>query len=72
MNVSNVQSDVVEITGTLSTDSYVQLSCVLKLYKSGSFLRMKIKRNEKKEGECITSLMERSYLLLAERSFFDF
>ena len=72
MNVSNVQNGVIEINGTISTDSYLQLSCVLKLDKLGSFLRMKAKRNDKNEGEGITSLIEWSYLLLGERSFDDF
>ena len=72
MTVSNVQSGVIEIKGTISTDSYLQLSCVLKLDKPGSFLRMKTKRNDKKKGEGITSLIEWSYLLLGERSFVDF
>ena len=72
MNVSNVQSGVIEIKGTTSTESYLQLSCVLKLDKLGSFLRMKAKRNDKKKGEGITSLIEWSDLLLGERSFVDF
>ena len=72
MNVSNVQSGVIEINGTISTDSYLQLSCVLKLDEPGSFLRMKTKRNDKKKGEGITSLIEWSYLLLGERSFVGF
>ena len=72
MNVSNVQNGVIEINGTISTDSYLQLSGVLKLDKLGSFLRMKAKRNDKNEGEGITSLIEWSYLLLGERSFDDF
>ena len=72
MTVSPVQSGVIEITGTISTDSYLQLSCVLKLDKPGNFLRMKTKRNDKKKGEGITSLIEWSYLLLGERSFVDF
>ena len=33
---------------------------------------MKAKRNDKNEGEGITSLIEWSYLLLGERSFDDF
>ena len=33
---------------------------------------MKTKRNDKKKGEGITSLIEWSYLLLGERSFVDF
>ena len=72
MNVSNVQSGVIEIKGTTSTESYLQLSCVLKLDKLGSFLRMKAKRNDKNKGEGITSLIEWSDLLLGERSFVDF
>ena len=72
MNVSNVQNGVIEINSTITTDSYLQLSCVLKLDKLGSFLRMKAKRNDKNEGEGITSLIEWSYLLLGERSFDDF
>ena len=72
MTVSNVQSGVIEINGTISTDNYLQQSCVLKLDKPGSFLRMKTKRNDKKKGEGITSLIEWSYLLLGERSFVDF
>ena len=72
MNVSNVQNGVIEINGTISTDSYLQLSCVLKLDKLGSFLRMKAKRNDKNEGEGITALIEWSYLHLGERSFVDF
>ena len=72
MTVSNVQSGVKEITGTLSINRYQQLSCDLKLDKPGSFLRMKTKRNDKKKGEGITSLIEWSYLLLGERSFVDF
>ena len=72
MNVSNVQSGVIEITGTLSTDSYLQLSCVLKLDEPGNLLRVKTKRNDRKKGEGITSLIELSYLLLGERSFVDF
>ena len=72
MNVSNVQNGVIEINGTISTDSYLQLSGVLKLDKLGSFLRMKAKRNDKNEGEGITSLIEWSCLLLGERSFDDF
>ena len=72
MNVSNVQSGVIEITGTISTDSYLQLSCVLKLDEPGSLLRVKTKRNDKKKGEGITSLIGWSYLLLGERSFVDF
>ena len=72
MNVSNVQNGVIEINGTISTDSYLQLSGVLKLDKLGSFLRMKAKRNDKNEGEGITSLIEWSYLLLGERSFDEF
>ena len=72
MNVSNVQSGVIEITGTIPTDSYLQLSCVLKLEEPGSLLRVKTKRNDKKKGEDITSLIEWSYLLLGERSFIDF
>ena len=72
MAVPNVQSGVIEITGTISTDSNQQLSCVLKLDKPGSLLRMKTKRNDKKKGEGITSLIEWSYLLLAKRSFADF
>ena len=71
MTVSNIQSRVIEITGTISNDSYLQQSCVLKLDKPGSFLRMKTKRNDKKKGEGITSLIEWSYLLLEERSFVD-
>ena len=72
MTVSNVQSGVKEITGTISINSYLQLSCVLKLDKPGSLLRMKTKRNDKKKGEGKTSLIEWSYLLLGERSFVDF
>ena len=72
MTVSNIQSGVIEITGTLSTKSYLQLSCVLKVDKPGSFLRMKTKRNDKKKGEGIASLIELSYLLLGEQSFVDF
>ena len=72
MNVSNVQSGVIEITGTISTDSYLQLSCVLKLDEPGSLLRVKTKRNDKKKGVGITSLIGWSYLLLGERSFVDF
>ena len=72
MTVSNVQSGVIEINGTISTDNYLQQSCVLKLDKPGSFLRMKTKRNDKKKGEGITSLIEWPYLLLGERSFVDF
>ena len=73
MSVSNVQSGVIEINGRLSSNSILQLSCVLKLDKPGSFLRMKTKRNDKKKGEGITSLIEWSYLLsLGERSFVDF
>ena len=33
---------------------------------------MKTKRNDKKKGEGITSLIELSYLLLGEGSFVDF
>ena len=33
---------------------------------------MKTKRNDKKKGEGIASLIELSYLLLGERSFVDF
>ena len=62
---------VIEITGTLSNNSYLQLSCVLKLDKPGSFLRMKTKRNDNEKGEGITSLIEWSYRLLRERSFVD-
>ena len=69
MNVSNVQTMVIEITGTLSNNSYLQLSCVLKLAKPGSFLSMKTKRNDNEKGEGITSLIEWSYQLLRERSF---
>ena len=72
MTVSNVQSGVIEITGTLSINNYLQLSCVLKLSKPGNFLRMKTKRNDKKKGEGITSLIEWSYLLLGERRFVEF
>ena len=72
MTVSNVQSGVKEITGTISINRYQQLSCDLKLDKPGSFLRMKTKRNNKKKGEGKTSLIEWSYLLLGERSFVDF
>ena len=72
MTVSNIQSGVIEVTGTLSTKSYLQLSCVLKVDKPGSFLRMKTKRNDKKKGEGIASLIELSYLLLGEQSFVDF
>ena len=72
MTVSPVQSGVIEITGTISTDSDLQLSCVLKLHKPRNFLRIRIKRNDKKKGEGITSLIEWSYLLLGERSFVDF
>ena len=72
MNVSNVQSGVIEINGTIPTDNSPPLSCVLKLDKLGSFLRMKTKRNDKNEGEGITSLIEWSYLLLGEGSFDDF
>ena len=72
MTVSNVQSGVREITGTIFSNSCLQLSCSLKLDKPGSFLRMKTKRNDKKKGEGITSLIEWSYLLLGERSFVDF
>ena len=71
MNVSNVQTMVIEITGTLSNNSYLQLSCVLKLDKPGSFLRMKTKRNDNEKGEGITSLIEWLYRLLRERSFVD-
>ena len=71
MNVSNVQKMEIEITGTLSNNSYLQLSCVLKLDKPGSFLRMKTKRNDNEKGEGITSLIEWSYRLLRERSFVD-
>ena len=71
MTVSNVQSGVIEITGTLSNNGYLQLSCVLKLDKPGSFLRMKTKRNDNEKGEGITSLIEWSYRLLRERSFVD-
>ena len=66
MNVSNVQSGVIEINGTLSSNSILHLSCDLKLDKPGSFLHMKVKRNDKKKGEGITSLIEWSYLLLGE------
>ena len=72
MTVSNVQSGVIEITGTISTDSFQNQSCVLKLDKPGNFLRMKAKRNDKEKGEGITSLIEWSYLLLGERSFVNF
>ena len=72
MTVSNVQSGVIEITGSLSINNYLQLSCVLMLGKPGNFLRMKTKRNDKKKGEGITSLIEWSYLLLGERRFVDF
>ena len=72
MTVSNVQSGVREITGTIFSNSCLQLSCSLKLDKPGSFLRMKTKRNDKKKGEGITSLIEWSYLLLEERRFVDF
>ena len=72
MSVSNVQSGVIEINGTLSNNSYQHLSCVLKLDEPGTFLRMKTKRNDKNEGEGITSLIEWSYLLLGERSFVGF
>ena len=71
MNVSNVQKMEIEITGTLSNNSYLQLSCVLKLDKPGSFLRMKTKRKDNEKGEGITSLIEWSYRLLRERSFVD-
>ena len=71
MNVSNVQTMVIEITGTLSNNSYLQLSCVLKLAKPGSFLSMKTKRNDNEKGEGITSLIEWCYRLLRERSFVD-
>ena len=71
MNVSNVQKMEIEITGTLSNNSYLQLSCVLKLDKPGSFLRMKTKRNDNEKGEGITSLIEWSYRLLREGSFVD-
>ena len=71
MNVSNVQKMEIEITGTLSNNSYLQLSCVLKLDKPGSFLRMKTKRNDNEKGEGITSLIEWSYRLLRGRSFVD-
>ena len=72
MTVSNVQSGAIEINGTISTDNYQNQSCVLKLDEPVSFLRMKTKRNDKKEGEGITSLIEWSYLLLGERRFVDF
>ena len=72
MTVSNVQSGVIEITGTISTDSFQNQSCVLKLDKPGNFLRMKAKRNDKKKGEGITRLIEWSYVLLGERSFVNF
>ena len=72
MTVSNVQSGVIEITGTISTDSFQNQSCVLKLDKPGNFLRMKAKRNDKKKGEGITRLIELSYVLLGERSFVNF
>ena len=72
MTVSRVQRGVIEITGTISTDSYLELFCVLKLDKPGSLLRMKTKRNDKKKGEGKTSLIEWSYLLLGEGSFVDF
>ena len=72
MTVSNVQSGVKEITGTISINRYQQLSCDLKLDKPRSFLRMKTKRNNKKKGEGKTSLIEWSYLLLGEGSFVDF
>ena len=71
MNVSNVQKMEIEITGTLSNNSYLQLSCVLKLAKPGSFLSMKTKRNDNEKGEGITSLIEWCYRLLRERSFVD-
>ena len=71
MNVSNVHSGVIDINGTLSSNSILQLSCVLKLDKPGSFLRMKVKRNDKKKGEGITSLIEWSYLRWRGRSFVD-
>ena len=66
MNVSNVQSGVIDINGTLSSNSILQLSCVLKLDNPGRFLRMRVKRNDKKKGEGITSLMGWSYLRLGE------
>ena len=71
MTVSTVQSGVIEINGTISTDSNLQLSCVLKLDKPKSFLRIKAKRDENGKGEGITSLIRWSYLLLGERSFVD-
>ena len=64
--------DVAAMLQSLSINNYLQLSCVLKLGKPGNFLRMKTKRNDKKKGEGITSLIEWSYLLLEERRFVDF
>ncbi|XP_027046028.1 uncharacterized protein LOC113673785, partial [Pocillopora damicornis] len=58
MNVSNVQTMVIEITGTLSNNSYLQLSCVLKLAKPGSFLSMKTKRNDNEKGFLQLSLYQ--------------
>ena len=64
MAVSNIQSGVIEIASTISTDRHLNQSCVLKLEKPGSFLRMKAKRNNKQKGEGITSLIDLSCLLL--------
>ena len=57
MIVSTVQSGVIEIHGTISTDSDLELSCILKLDKPESFLRIKAKRDENEKGEGITSLI---------------
>ncbi|PFX32466.1 SID1 transmembrane family member 1 [Stylophora pistillata] len=58
MTVSSVQSEVIAITGELSTDSYLQLYCVLKLDKPGSLLQMKTKRNDNKKGFLHISLYQ--------------
>ena len=54
MNDQNATA-VINITGRLSNDSNIQRSCVLKLDKSGSFLRVKAKRNDNYKGEYIFS-----------------
>ena len=57
MIVSTIQSGVIEITGTISNDSYLELYCVLKLDKPESFSLIKAKRDENEKGEGITSLI---------------
>ena len=58
MNVSNSLNVVTEISGRLPDDNNLQRSCVLKLDKPSSFLRVSTRRNDNKRGESRVSLIE--------------